>query len=206
MANGTAPEKNKLGEIAASLIPYGQQIYQGGKLLYNWLNPVQRTQSPAESAYRKILQKRATQGVYSPSQQNQMLQSTAQTTAQTASNALTKTEGRLTSAGIKNSGVLNQAEGRIQAERMRTIANQARAIAMSNAESKVRAQDKLGEIGFQDTERDYQDALARRTNATGGIDDIASTLVGNVQFNQLRKKHGDDLNTWPIADLYRLIS
>lgn len=199
-------QKFDWGNLAASAIPYGQQLYQGGKLLYNWLNPVKRNQSSEEKAYRNILKTRATQGIYSPSQQNQILNTVSSPTAQVASNAITKSEGKLTSQGISSSGVNTQTSGRIQAERMRTIAEQARKIAFANEQSKLNAQDKLGEIGFKDTDRNYEDALARRGTTTGLMDTFANTVIGNAQFDQLRKKHGDDLNTWPIADLYKLIS
>lgn len=203
----TVPKKPNfdIGNVVASAVPYGQAIYQGGKLLYNWLNPVKREQSSEEKAYRNILKNRATQGIYSPSQQNQMLNMVSAPTAQIASNAITKSEGKLQSQGISSSGVNTQTRGRIEAERMRTIAQQARRIAMENEQSKINAQDKLGEIGFKDTDRDYQDALSRRTSNTGLMDSFVETMIGNLQFDQLRKKHGDDLNTWPIADLYKLL-
>jgi hypothetical protein len=202
----TTPKKPNfdIGNVVASAVPYGQAIYQGGKLLYNWLNPVKREQSSEEKAYRNILKNRATQGIYSPSQQNQMLNMVSAPTAQIASNAITKSEGKLQSQGISSSGVNTQTRGRIEAERMRTIAQQARRIAMENEQSKIDAQDKLGEIGFKDTDRDYKDALSRRTENISLMDAMAESAIPIAQRKFYFKKYGDDLKNWPLEILLNL--
>lgn len=154
-------------------------LASGINALSNYANPVKRSLSEGETTYRNQLAKRAKHGVFDPSEKREIISDVSRTTGQASSKAKQEILGQTTRQGIENSSVVPQMMQNVEEDRMRRIAEASRKIALKNSMSKIEAQNKLGEIGFKDTERSYQMSKARRKAFEDVITSLGSA-VGTV--------------------------
>lgn len=156
-------------------------IAKGVKGLWNAFNPIKKRRSGLEQRYISQLQRRGRKGAYTPGMQREFVSQTSRAVGQQADIAKTYQQGMVARQGLENSAVATQVGAGIDQNRMAQVAQAARAIALRNEKSKIGAQDQLGQIGRQDSQQQYYEALnARRDTdkAVQGIADVIPTIGG----------------------------
>ena len=127
--------------------------------------------SPYEQEWLTMLRKRMTEGALPT---REMVQRVSSQVGETGQVARQKAQGYAASRGLEHSGVAASMTGQVDASMLRSIADQARAIAIQNEMTKTGAQQEFGQYAQGES------GLIRQlaTMKYGGEGDIRSQYVG----------------------------
>lgn len=180
------------GVMLANPLLWAAAAKVGGKLLGGIAKyqPITGYRSGLERGYVDELRRRSREGVYSPSIQRDILSGVSSESASAANMAEQKALGQVTRQGLEGSAVATQAVAGIEETRIRQIAETARKIKLANEASKIRAADRLGEVGIRRSKEKYAEALRRR-NVLGdtleGLGDAGGSYFGKqAEFAQAK--------------------
>jgi len=129
--------------------------------------------SPYEQEWLSMLRKRMTEGALPT---REMMQRVSSQVGEAGQVARQKTMGYAASRGLEHSGVAASMVGKVEAGMLRSIADQARAIAIQNEATKTGAQREFGRYAL--SESDLIRQLA--TMKYGAGEDIRSRYYGGI--------------------------
>lgn len=132
-----------------------------------------KEKSPYEQEWLSMLRKRMTEGALPTREMMQRVSSQAGEQGQVARQ---RAMGYASSRGLEHSGVAASMAGRVDAQTLRTIADQARAIAIQNEMTKTGAEQEFGQ--YAQGESDLIRQLA--TMKYGAEQDIQSQFYGGL--------------------------
>jgi hypothetical protein len=200
--------------IGLNILKYGPTIKKG----WDWLtgkkgDKAKRTISPLEQQYTNFLQGQAKTGMGQPAM-NMMMGQTSRAINPMINQMQAGNTGTAIAQGIEGSGVVGQQNLQVGALGVGQMAQTARDIAMKNITIKNQAQTKLGTIGMDRTDKNYQVALDnynRKSSAgdefLGGVADWAAGKIGGSQMvsakNDALKKYFPDMTPEEIAKLIK---
>jgi len=178
-----------------------QGIWSGGKALGLWGQPPKAKAPPKykptqyETNWVNELERRKEEGIFSSSAQSKMLSQASSPVRQAGNVASNQIRGNITSQGLENSAVMNQATGRVHSEVIGKIAQIAKEIALKNELSKSVAENQLGEYGMRRSNINYshgvmktgvqnQNAMNAYNTRMSGIEGLFSTGLMAVGANQ----------------------
>ena len=114
---------------------------ESGRALGRFSSSFQQ-KSPYEQEWLKMLRKRMTEGALPT---REMMQRVSSQVGETGQVARQRTQGYAASRGLEHSGVAASMTGQVEAGMLRSIADQARAIAIQNEATKTGAQKEFGQ-------------------------------------------------------------
>ncbi len=129
--------------------------------------------SPYEQEWLSMLRKRMTEGALPT---REMMQRVSSQVGETGQVARQRAQGYAASRGLEHSGVAASMTGQVEAQTLRSIADQARAIAIQNEMTKTGAQQEFGQ--YAQGESDLIRQLA--TMKYGAEEDIQSQYYSGV--------------------------
>ena len=150
------------------------KVVSGLRSLWKGAHPSKRVRRAAEKAYRTRLWKRGKEGVYDAGNMREIISKVGRTASGVAEKGKTWIQGLMAKQGLENSAVAGQVGAKYDMDVSKQVSNAARDIAVKNIDTKVKAQDQMGEIGFGDTEFDYKRKLRQRANIDKGLGDLTS--------------------------------
>jgi len=171
----------------AQFDPVTLGIIAGGKVasgVYNWFkgkrNPIKRTMSPEEARFRSQLHKRSTEGVYDAGNMREIISRVGRSASEVADKGRQFALGMLQGQGLGKSAVGQQIANKYNTQVSRAVSDSARDTAIANIGTKIQAQDQLGRIGMNDTERNYQQKIRERAEKDKYYDKAFGDLVVGV--------------------------
>ncbi len=158
---------------AASKAWGAYQQRKGSKGALGRLEKSYLKKSPLETEWLAMLRKRMTEGALPT---REMMQRVSSQVGETGQVARQKAQGYAASRGLEHSGVAASMTGQVEASMLRSIADQARAIAIQNEMTKTGAQQEFGQYAQGES------GLIRQlaTMKYGGEEDIRSQYYSGM--------------------------
>ena len=160
-----------------------------------------RQKSPYEQEWLTMLRKRMTEGALPT---REMMQRVSSQVGETGQVARQRAQGYAASRGLENSGVAASMTGQVEAGMLRSIADQARAIAIQNEMTKTGAQQEFGQYAQGESDLIRQLASMKYgaeegmqsqyySGMTGAAEDVGQGISGIAELG-LKKQYYDDLS------------
>ena len=188
-------------------IAIGSAIYGGGKALGLWGQPPEQKykQSKREQAYLAELEKRSREGL-APSVRFGMQTRATKLLAGEEQKARLRQKGQALFGGTR--GVAGREQRKAGTEQMyRQLVESSLSIDDRNELAKLRATEKLGEVGFEESRREsdiaYQNAMAKYGSQQAGISQVLSSLSGisPAKATSMGDIFAKDPSTWSTSEL-----